>query len=262
MIESPSKFRQFQYPIDRVVAGPARRTQGESLNADLDARLDRVAALGEPARRALYLYVAAQPDPVSREQAADGVGVAFHTAKFHLDHLVRAGLLEAEYRRAPGRGGPGAGRPAKLYRPAEVDVEVSLPQRRYDLAGRLLVRAVAREGGADAPVADTLRQVAHEEGREVGAAAAGSIGPGRRPRQVLDAVVGLLDAHGFEPRLGRDGVALSNCPFHLLAQEARDLVCGMNLAFLEGLLDGIGAANLDAKLDPAPGRCCVRIRRA
>jgi hypothetical protein len=35
-----------------------------------DAQMAGVAALGEPVRRALYRYVVAQPDPVSRDQAA------------------------------------------------------------------------------------------------------------------------------------------------------------------------------------------------
>ena len=66
---------------------------------------------------------------MGREQAAAGVGVARHVAKFHLDRLVADGLLAFEYRRPGGRGGPGAGRPAKLYRPTDSGVDVSLPER-------------------------------------------------------------------------------------------------------------------------------------
>ena len=53
---------------------------------------------------------------MGRDQAAQGVGVPTHTAKFHLDRLVDEGLLEVEFRRLSGRTGPGSGRPAKLYR--------------------------------------------------------------------------------------------------------------------------------------------------
>src|SRR4051812_26864076 len=102
----------------------------------------RIAALGEPVRRELYCFVVAQDEPVSREKAASGTGVPHHVAKFNLDRLVAAGLLDVEYRRPPGRGGPGAGRPAKLYRRAARDVTVSLPERRYDLAGRVLAEAI------------------------------------------------------------------------------------------------------------------------
>jgi predicted ArsR family transcriptional regulator len=215
---------------------------------DLDARLDRVAALGEPVRRALYRFVAAQPEPVTREQAAAAVGVAQHTAKFHLDRLVDGRLLEAGYRRPPGRGGPGAGRPAKVYRRSRTDVDVSLPERRYDLAGRLLVKAVAQAERTGAPVSEALGAVATQAGRSAGTQAASGL---------FDA----LAADGFEPRRDGDGITLANCPFHALAREATDVVCGMNRAYLEGMLGGIGDTGLTARLDPAPGRCCVRLER-
>jgi predicted ArsR family transcriptional regulator len=215
---------------------------------DLDARLDQVATLGEPVRRALYRFVAAQPEPVTREQAAAAVGVAQHTAKFHLDRLVDGRLLEAGYRRPPGRGGPGAGRPAKVYRRTDSDLDVSLPQRRYDLAGRLLVKAVAQAERTGSPVAAALRSVATQAGRSAGTQAAPDL---------FDA----LSADGYEPRDEGDGITLANCPFHALAREATELVCGMNRAYLEGMLGGIGETGLDARLDPAPGRCCVRLER-
>lgn len=215
---------------------------------DLDAGLDRVAALGEPVRRALYRFVAAQPEPVTREQAAAAVGVAQHTAKFHLDRLVDGRLLEAGYRRPPGRGGPGAGRPAKVYRRSRTDLDVSLPERRYDLAGRLLVKAVAQAERTGSPVSEALREVATQAGRSAGTQA---------PSGLFDA----LAADGYEPRRDGDGITLANCPFHALAREATELVCGMNGAYLEGMLRGIGKTGLAARVHPAPGRCCVRLER-
>ena len=215
---------------------------------DLDARLDQVATLGEPVRRALYRFVAAQPEPVTREQAAAAVGVAQHTAKFHLDRLVDDRLLEASYRRPPGRGGPGAGRPAKVYRRSDTDLDVSLPERRYELAGRLLVKAVAQAERTGSPVSEALPAVAPRAGRSAGTQAAPDL---------FDA----LSADGYEPRDEGDGITLANCPFHALAREATDVVCGMNRAYLEGMLGGIGETGLDARLDPAPGRCCVRLER-
>ena len=122
-------------------------------SGDFADRVAGVAALAEPIRRDLYLFVAGQPDAVSRDQAAAGVGVPRHTAKFHLDKLVEEGLLATEFRRLSGRRGPGAGRPAKLYRRAGGEVSVSLPDRRYDLAGQLMAQAIeesVRDGGTRA----------------------------------------------------------------------------------------------------------------
>src|SRR5262245_38638769 len=96
---------------------------------DLAEQAAGIGALADAVRRALYEYVVAQPDPVGREQAADAAGVALHTAKFHLDRLVDEGLLDVEFRRLGGRSGPGAGRPAKLYRRSARQWAVSLPSR-------------------------------------------------------------------------------------------------------------------------------------
>jgi predicted ArsR family transcriptional regulator len=223
--------------------------------ADLDARLQQVAALGEPVRRALYRFVAAQSEPVTREQAADAVGVPSHSAKFHLDRLVADRLLDADYARPAGRGGPGAGRPAKVYRRSETEVDISLPERRYDLAGRLLVRAMARAERSSAAVRDALDAVAREEGTAVGLAHRGR----SRGRVTTDNVMQVLRSDGYEPEHDGDDVLLGNCPFHALAREETELVCGMNLAYLEGLTSGLDAT-LQPVLDPADDRCCVRLR--
>src|SRR5436190_6157619 len=132
---------------------------------ELSRRAARIGALAEPVRRRLYEYVAAQPDAVSREQAADGVDVPLHTAKFHLDRLVEEGLLETEFRRLTGRTGPGAGRPAKLYRRASRELALSLPEPRYDLAGEILAEGVERALGRADTVQAALRTVATERGR-------------------------------------------------------------------------------------------------
>src|SRR5512133_1645485 len=121
-----------------------------------------IGALADPTRRRLYLYVCSQPEPVGRDQAADAVGIARHQAKFHLDRLESDGLLETEYARLSGRRGPGAGRTAKLYRRARRDIAVSLPDREYELAGRLMADAIAAAAGTGEPVLDALHRIAAE----------------------------------------------------------------------------------------------------
>ena len=219
------------------------------------AQVSAVAALAEPTRRRLYEHVVGQREPVSRDEAAAATDVPRATVAFHLDRLVDEGLLDVVFERRTGRSGPGAGRPSKLYRRAECDVAVSLPERRYDLAGGLLAAAMEEAQSTGEPPRDALARRAHDRGRELGRAAreadAGSA--------ARDVVLRVLEDQGFEPRTDDAAVTLANCPFHALATEHTELVCGMNLELLGGVLEGAGAADLAADLRPSPGMCCVRL---
>lgn len=219
------------------------------------AQVCAVAALAEPTRRRLYEHVIRQEAPVSRDEAAAATDVPRATVAFHLDKLVDEGLLDVVFERRTGRRGPGAGRPSKLYRRAACDVAVSLPERRYDLAGGLLAAAMEEAQASGGSPRAVLARQAFERGRTLGRAArdadAGSAGK--------DVVLRALEEQGFEPRADDAAVTLANCPFHALATEHTELVCGMNLQLLGGLLDGAGATDLTARLQPSPGRCCVRL---
>src|SRR5437867_9147782 len=136
----------------------------------LERQLEDLAVLGDPLRRALHLHVVSRDRDVSRDQAARALGISRALAAFHLDKLVDAGLLEVTFRRLSGRSGPGAGRPSKLYRRSARQIDVTLPARRYELAARLLARAV-HEGGATPVVA--LERAAEAWGRPLGAEAGG-----------------------------------------------------------------------------------------
>ena len=212
-------------------------------------------ALAEPSRRALYEHVAAASSPVSREQAAQAVGLPVHSAKFHLDRLVEEGLLEVEFKRLSGRSGPGAGRPSKLYRRSRRTVDVSLPPRRYDLAGAILAEAIDAVGVTGAALPDAIATAAARTGREL----AGQP-PAPRARRPLAKVAQVLERYGYEPRMSADGtqLALDNCPFDRLARDHTDLVCSMNLALVDGAIDGLGCREVRARLEPTPDHCCVR----
>lgn len=233
---------------------PTRRRE------DFEARVSGIAALAEPLRRALYRFVVAQESPVNRDEAAEGAGVARHVAKFHLDRLVDEGLLDTEFGRPPGRSGPGAGRPAKLYRRSSREVEVSVPDRRYDLAGRLLARAVTESERDGVPVRDALIRAARDTGRSLGADARSRSGTRPSRARLAAAAREVLEELGYEPRPGGAGVELANCPFHALSADYTELVCGMNLTLMEGMVAGLGSSGLEACADPTPGKCCVRLR--
>jgi predicted ArsR family transcriptional regulator len=221
-------------------------------------RVSGLASLAEPVRLELYRYVAGQPDPVGRDQAAEGVGVPRHTAKFHLDRLVDEGLLDVEFRRLSGRDGPGAGRPAKLYRRSDREVSVTVPDREYALAGQLMASAIEQAASAGTNVVVSLHDVARDHGRELGATARQAAGSRPSRATVLRATCDTLGSSGYEPRVEGDRIVLANCPFHALARNHTDLVCGMNLALIGEMLEQ-SDGRLRATLDPGEGRCCVTL---
>jgi predicted ArsR family transcriptional regulator len=218
---------------------------------DFAASVSGVSALAEPLRRRLYLYVVAQPDAVGRDQAAAEVGLARHTAKFHLDRLVEEGLLDTEFRRLTGREGPGAGRPAKLYRRTDKELAVSLPERHYDLLSRILATAVAEATASGGDVGTIAARVARDEGAAWG-------GSHRLPDpDELERLASALAEGGYEPWIDERTMFLRNCPFHRVAQAQTELVCGLNLEFVSGVATGAGCSGIATALDPGDDRCCV-----
>lgn len=215
-------------------------------------RVNKVGALADPIRRALYRFVARQPGAVSRDQAARGIEVPRHTAKFHLDKLVDEGLLTTEFRRLTGRTGPGAGRPAKLYRRTRKEITVSLPLRRYDLASHVLADAVERALDGT-PMADAVRDAADNAAEVVLEAWPPD------DSSDLSRVDSVLTHLGYEPRRDGDAIVLGNCPFDRLSADHRELVCGMNHQFVESLDRRLDCDHLEVTdVEPGPG-CCLRI---
>lgn len=215
---------------------------------DLTRNITGISALDDDVRRELYHYVASQPSPVGRDQTAKALGIPRHQAKFHLDRLEEAGLLDSDYVRLTGRSGPGAGRPAKVYRRRADEISVSIPGREYALAGELMATAIDEASAQGSPVTDALVRAARTRGAQIGVAATGSGTP-------LQIAATTLSGFGYEPHIEGERVVMANCPFHALARTHTQLVCTMNHSLLGAICDQIG--DLEATLEPAPGRCCV-----
>lgn len=212
----------------------------------VDQRLETLSLLTHPVRRGLYRFVASRAEEVTRNQAAESLGISRSLAAYHLDRLVAEGLLEAGFEER--RGGPGAGRPAKVYRLSGREVEASIPPRDYRLAGGILAAALT-ETGADVPSAE-LARVAREAGRR--------LVERRTEKDPTPAdLERLLAERGFQPLRSGNEILLRNCPFHALVQEHRPLVCGMNLELMEGLLEALRLPEVRAALEPRPDACCV-----
>jgi predicted ArsR family transcriptional regulator len=222
---------------------------------------DDVASLGslsDPIRRALYEFVTRQAEPAGRDEAASAAGLGRALAAYHLDRMVEDGLLEVSFARRTGRSGPGAGRPAKLYRRASREFTISLPPRDYELAARIFAGAVESEPTGRAWAA--LRESAQAFGREI-AAEVDRRAAGRSESRRLAVLEEVLSERGYEPFQDEDGVIrLRNCPFDRLAEAHRQTVCGMNLALLEQAAASPKGTRT-AVLDPRPGLCCVALFR-
>ena len=221
-----------------------------------------IALLADELRQRLYRFIAAQPSPVTRDQAAAAVGISRKLAAFHLDKLVSAGLLEAAAP-DPASRRPGPGRVPKAYRPAAAEVAISIPQRRYDLLGEVLAQAIAADGPAST-VRHTAQQLARDRGQTLGEQVRATRRLGRLgPERALTIIGELLAACGYAPARTATPLqlALRNCPFQQLARRAPELVCGLNQDFVAGLLAGLRTHGLDAVLQPDaaadPRRCCV-----
>jgi predicted ArsR family transcriptional regulator len=225
--------------------------------------LQAVGMLADDLRRRMYLFIRNRRGPVGRDEAAEAAGISRKLAAFHLDKLVEKGLLKAHYVRLSGRVGPGAGRPSKVYEPTETEMTVSIPSRSYDFAGRLLLKALEQTDRESSP-RKSVRKTAYEEGFRLGREIRREQGlrsPGTR--KTMQAAQEVLYDRGYEPyRDEDDALRLRNCPFHVLAQQSVELVCGMNQAFITGVLEGLGNRSMSAELDPRPGRCCVRVQQA
>lgn len=208
----------------------------------LAVQLAKLSSLDDRTRRQLYDFVVGRPEPVSRDEVSASLGIDRSLAAYHLDKLVEHGLLTASFARPEGRRGPGAGRPAKYYQRAATEVHVSLPTRDYRLVADLLAKAIDTD--EDGAVRTAVELAAEQFGRQLGA-------------QQSSDLVEVLERQGYEPYRDGDVVRLRNCPFHLVAREHVELVCGMNLALMRGVTAALDRDDVEARLDPAPDRCCV-----
>lgn len=214
--------------------------------------LEALAALLEPTRRQLHRYVEHQADAVSRDEAAEALGISRSLAAFHLDKLVGVGLLETEYRRLSGRSGPGAGRTSKLYRRSRHHVALSLPSRDHELLARLLAEAASSDGLEDAGL-----EPARDFGRRLGREARTPNRAADTPSQPLESMETVLDGLGFEPyRSSATEVRLRNCPFDPLARDYTPVVCAVGQALVAGIAEGVGDDRLQVHREPHPDRCC------
>lgn len=214
---------------------------------DLDTRGHR--ALGATSRVRLLDLLRDAGEPVGVAELAAAVGLHTNTVRSHLDVLMDAGLI-TRIDEAPKR----PGRPRALFAVAE-DGPPGEGERRYRLLAEILASYLA--GSTSDPAT-----VAAQAGREWGRYLADRPAPFARVGQAeaTDGLVRLLDDLGFQPELSSDSqqVALRHCPFREVAERHQDVVCGVHLGLMQGLLAELRAPVTATRLEPfVQPRLCV-----
>jgi predicted ArsR family transcriptional regulator len=217
-----------------------------------------VAALADDLRHGMYAFIRRAGRPVTRDEAAEAAGISRKLAAFHLDKLVATGLLKTSYGR-PG-GLRRVGRAPKVYEPADLEVQVSIPPRDLGVLAEILLEAVLTSTGQTG-ARDAALDLAAGRGRLLGAAERGKARPGRLGAERALTIAGaFLERSGYEPARAAPGrLLLRNCPFRPLTARAPELVCGINHALLCGFIEGLRARSVAANLRPQPGACCVEL---
>lgn len=206
----------------------------------MDTRFDQqvsdlASALGDTTRRGIYVTVRESAEPVTVSAISELFDIHSNVARHHLDHLVADGYLQVSHRRAEGRSGPGAGRPAKHYESTAKDVSVQFPTRRYDLLAELLLRMVERIAPED--VGSIAQDVGREYGRELAAELGVGVEEGYEAAALAVAKAMMGVGFDIEAQPGERQLVTRTCPFGVTADSHPDIVCRLDQGLVSGLLE-------------------------
>jgi predicted ArsR family transcriptional regulator len=220
--------------------------------------------IGDPELRETLLAVRGRPRAASISEVAEITGVHRNVARRRLERLVAANLLTASFERPPGRTGPGAGRPAKVYSPTPDITAVEFPMRRLPELVGLLVDAVPRKRLADV-------------GARFGTSLAASAGvePVADAGDGLERLCAAIGQLGFQARLasledGRAEIMTPTCPLRplvvanpVVAELDRGLWRGLVASAVEGVeVEDVGCEAHDCLESCASCRVVLSLGRA
>jgi len=205
--------------------------------------LDRLAAAGDPQLRRILLYARGRRDAFTAAEVAASLDMHRNVARSRLDRLAEAGFLSVTLERPSGRRGPGAGRPAKVYRVAPELEGVEFPDRRL---GELITLLIKKVPARTRPRA--LREAGEDFGRTLAASA--GLKPSRSIASGLEQVCDALGALGFQAAVrsidgDRAEVESSTCPLRPLVLSCPD-AGGIDRGMWAGLIErGVRGASAD-----------------
>lgn len=204
--------------------------------------------------------------PLGIAEVGERLGVHPNSARFHLDALHDAGLIDSELERRPGPG-----RPRALY--AAHPGEPGSP-RRYQLLSEILVGFLEDEVGDAGAAAERAgrawsRQLAQhpEQAQNPEHAEHPEQAEPEGAGEILDAVVAGLDRVGFASGVVDDEAGLRlevrRCPFLEVARGHEQVVCSLHLGLMRGLLESLDAPLGVSELEPLvePDLCLAHLSR-
>jgi predicted ArsR family transcriptional regulator len=187
--------------------------------------LDRaISALQDQTRRRILLDFYVHQAEWTVDGVAEAVGVHRTVAHRHLERLVALGYLTSGQRRGK------SGKPAKLYRLAGQQIDLSYPVRRFARLSALLAESLQQRGQEGI-------QGAREAGRRYGASLVA------KPSDSVQSVLRQLAPLGAEYVIvDQDQVLARNCIFRQACAVAQGVVCELHAGLLEGAFQQAGLA--------------------
>ena len=205
----------------------------------------RLDAIGDHELRETLLFARAQAAPVTADDVAVAQRIHRNVARARLERLAEAGLLIASFKRRSGRTGPGAGRPAKMFRVAPELTAIEFPERRHERLIGLLVDALPERSRGD-----RLREIGIAFGRELAREA--RVSPAKRFHTALGRVCVALGSLGYQASVAemngeRAVITTPTCPLRPLVRtqpRLAELDRGMWAALLARALAGTGVGEI------------------
>ncbi|MGH9065946.1 MAG: helix-turn-helix transcriptional regulator [Acidimicrobiales bacterium] len=206
-------------------------------------------ALGDPTRHRIFSYIVEAENPVGVAELTSYVQLNHNAVRQHLAVLRDAGLVveEVEVRDRPGR-------PRLLYRLSPEVAGTWGTSGPYEYLASLLSTAL---GHNESP-RETGRRAGRRRGGELAA----------RSRDRVAVLESEMVVRGFRPSRAEQGkrveFVLGRCPYEQVAVGNPDTVCQLHLGLAEGLVEGLGGAEVTRliAMDPRRAGCRLVLRRS
>lgn len=207
----------------------------------------------QPRRQALLAALRASDTPLGVTELAERLNLHPNTVRFHLDALVKHGLVD---RRLQEPTGPG--RPRTVHTPHPGMDRGG--QRQYHLLAKILLGQLSTEPDSG--------DAAEAAGRNWGGYLIDQVSPSHRPdaAEATQRLTAMMTDLGFAPEPDAEAaerIRLRHCPFLELAEEYSSTLCPLHLGLMRGALTAIRAPITATRLEPfaEPDACVVHLSR-